>query len=331
MIYCMRRLTESDLFSQNIDTGNVMLGKINKILSGAEPSTVILNKYLRDEIKKKIVDKQRTTHNLEMLSAIETGRIVLFTNAPEKRLSDAMPFFVYEQNGMRKVAVNLASTVIPAKSLDGEVEYTLGDSLYKIFGIIHCAYLALDVYTEKAVLTPAELYSSAVLWSEMLVKPIIDAVGLNSRTSFMYFAMKFFLRYYIGTNDKQAESVAMKYIGKKNDMILFMEEQLEAKQMTESIYEGIIPFLKMLFNNEITNIKGIRVANISNSLNVNFYLGKFVSAYGSNTLLSLCAYPYFIYIMFSAFHKTKMLKDKAFDKIFQTNKREINKLMTIIS
>lgn len=327
----MRKLTESDLFSSNIDSGNAILGRINKILSGAEPSTVILNKYLHDEIKKKIVDKQRTTHNLEMMNALENGRIVLFTTAPEKRITDALPFFVYEQSGMRKVAVNLASTVIPSKSLDGEVEYTLGDSLYKIFGIIHSAYLALDVYTEKAVLDPAELYASSVLWADMLVKPIIDAVGLNSRVAFMYFSIKFFLRYYIQTNEHQAESMAMKYIGKKNDMILFMEEQLEAKQMTESIYEGIIPFLKMLFNNEITNIKGIRVANVSNSLNVNFYLGKFVSSYGSNTLLSLCAYPYFVYVMFSAFHKTKMVKDKAFDKIFQANKREINKLMTIIS
>jgi len=327
----MRTLKNSDLFSSEIDGDNSMRGKINKVLTGAEPSTVILNKVLHDEIKKKIVDKQRTPNNLEMLKAIETGRLVLFTTAPEKRISDALPFFVYQQSGIRKVAVNLASTVILTKSLDDDVEYSIGDNLYKIYGIIHCAYLALDIYGDNVVLTPEEMYNSSIIWAEMLVKPIIDAVGLNQRIPFMYFAIKFFLRYYIETDERQAESIAMKYIGKKNDAILFMEQQLETKEMTESIYEGIIPFLKMLFNNEITNIKGIRVANISNSLNVNFYMSKFVQAYSSNALLSLCAYPYFIYVIFSAFHKTKMVKDKSFDKIFQTNKREVNKLMASIN
>lgn len=324
----MRELKDSDLFINNINHDNVIFGRINKILSGSEPSTVILNDMLMPDIKRKIIDNRKEKIVSEIGYAIETGKMVLFTTSPDKRLSDMVPFFVYKQNGHKKVAVNLASIVRPIKNPDEYVSYELGDA-NKVYSIIYGAYLALDKFDSRAIMSPAVLYDAAVIWAEMFNKPLFDAFGMGNKdrnTALMYFSIKFFLGYIMECDKNQINSISNKYIdGKKNDLILYMEEKIE--DLNLNMYEGLIPYMKILFNDEITKIRGIRVANVSNTMNVTFYLQKFVSSYSSNALLALCTFPYFIYVIIAAMGKTRMVQDKSFDRIFSNNSREVNELV----
>ena len=85
-----------------------------------------------------------------------------------------------------------------------------------------------------------------------------------------------------------------------------------------------------LTNNEITMIKGVRVNNVENVMNVSFYLQKFDQTFHRNALLSLCSFPYFIYTIIAATSKCNLVKDKSFDRIFKDNGAVVNRLLVAI-
>ncbi len=331
----MRKLVDSDFFKEEINKGNSILGRANAIISGMEPSTVILNEILYPDIKKRIIGTRKEKIVLEMGKAIETGQLVLFTTAPDKRLSDIMPFIVYQQTNeggkANRAAVNLASIVVPVKQPTGEQSYEMGDPS-KVFSILYGAYLAVDRFPPTAIVDPNVLYDSSVLWADMFTKPIFDTIGLYNperNEAFMYFAIKFFLIYMMGCKEEQANAMAKKYLrGSKNDQILLMEDAIQERQI--DLYTGLLPFMNTIFNNEITQIKGVRVSNLDNTLNASYYVSRFVMSFGTNALLALCTFPYFIYIVIASYGKSKMIKDKAFDNVFSRNKRELNRLLRLL-
>ena len=317
----MRKLVESDFFMKEVNKDNLLLGRANKIISGLEPGAVILNTIIYPDIKKKIIQTRKEKVVLEMGKAIEDNRMLLFTIPPEKRLPDAMPFICYSRNigGTERdeVAVNIASIVRPMKLPTGEESYDIGD-VSKIFSVLYSAYLAMSRFTPNAIVDPSILYDSAVLWAAMFNKPIFDSIGLHNperNDAFMYFGIKFFLAYLMGCNEGQVSAMAMKFIkNKKNDQILLMEEKIEDKQI--NIYEGLLTYMKTIFNDEITQIKGIRVTNIQNQMNVSYYISRYIMSFGSNAILALCTFPYFIYVIVAACGKCKIVKDKSFVKEF---------------
>ena len=325
----IRELKESDIFMNELNKNNVVFNKLNLILSNAIPSTVILNQILYPEIKRKIVDKRKDSISMEIATAIAQGSLVLFTIAPDKKLSDMIPFFAYTQNGVRKVAVNLCSMVRVNRLDDNSQDYEMGDHVDQIYAVLVASWLTLTKFDKKAVVTPGVMENAAVLWAEMFTKPLFDVVGLNNidrKNAFMYFSIRFFLGYFLGISKDSIDSISLKYVGTKNSLILYMEDKIE--HLGLDMYAGVIPFLKILLNNEVSMVKGMRVNNIDNSMNISFYMTKFSQTFGSNALLSLCAFPYFIYTVMAAASKTRMVKDKAFDRIFSGhNSKALNKLI----
>lgn len=328
----MRELKDSDLFMKEINRGNNIFSKVNGILTNAEPGTVILNDILFDDIKKKIIDNRREKIVAEMGNAILNYRMVLFTSDPARKLSDSVPFFVYKQSGRRMVAVNLAGVVRPVKMPDDSISYDIGDAS-KVYSIIYGAYLALDRFTANTEISPSSLYDAAVLWAAMFTKPLYDSLGMTNpdrNEAFMYYSMRFFLGYIMECSEEQINSISGKFINNnKNNLILYMEEKIEDKGI--NIYDGLLVFMRTLFNNEITRLSGIRVSNVSGSINVSYYISKFTTVYSSNALLALCTFPYFIYVLISAVGKSKMVKDKSFDRVFSTYNRELNRLLLNVS
>ena len=327
----MLELKNSDVFNNYLNTNNSILGKVNMILTGAEPSTVFLNEVLFADIKRKIIDRRRDPVVTKMGNAIVEGRIVLFAVAPEKNISSAIPFFVYKQDGRKKVAVNLTSVVIRSKDESGNVVYDLGDNVNKVYSMIYSAYLALDVFDPKAILTQDALTYSAIIWADMFTKPVYDVYGMNNLDrvkAFKYFAMKFFLGYYMECTENQINDIVMKYFKEKNQLIVTMEDIIAAKGL--NLYDGFTQFCNIMFNNEITMIKGVRVNNVENVMNVSFYLQKFDQTFHRNALLSLCSFPYFIYTIIAATSKCNLVKDKSFDRIFKDNGAVVNRLLVAI-
>ena len=326
----MLELRDSDIFKKYANKNNVLFGKIGLIL--ADPTTPILNDILYPEIKKKIVDKKKDVMAAKMAGAVNNKEILLFITPPEKRLPGLMPFFTFKQNGIRKVALNLTDLVIVRREPTGEVEYDISNSINKLYPLLYAAYLTLENLESNTTLSPDALYYSAVLWAEMFNKPVYDVVGQNNndrRRAFMYFAIRFFLGYYMQCPEQQIDSLSMKYINRwqpeKNQFITGMEDRIAERDI--NIYAGFTTFCRTLFNNEITLIKGIRVNNLEAAMNVNFYIQRFIQTYSENALLSLCAYPYFVYTLIAATIKSDLVKHKSFERIFKDEATMVNKLL----
>lgn len=330
----MRKLIDSDLFMKEINKDNMILSRANKIISGLEPGAIVLNQYLYPDIKKKVIQARREKVVLEMGKAIENNQMLLFTTPPEKRLQDAFPFIHYKRNigGSERdeVAVNVSSIVRPMKLPSGEETYEIND-VSKIFAVMYSGYLAMSKFAPNAIVDPSVLYDGAVLWAAMFNKPIFDSIGLHNperNDAFMYFGMRFFLTYMMGCSQGQVDAMAMKFIKKKNDQILVMEEAIEDKQL--NIYSGLLSYMKAMFDDEVTQIRGVRTTNIENRMNVSYYINRFIMAFGSNALLGLCTFPYFMFVIIAAYSKCKIVKDKAFDNVFSKYKRELNRLLVNI-
>jgi len=330
----MRELKDSDLYLRYLNHDNVIYGRMYKIGTGREETLVVLNDMLIDEIIRKIVNNKKEKTVSEMGNAVSSGKLLLFTTAPDKKMPDMVPFFVGRDRntGKQFAFVNMYPIVRPIKNADNSVSYELGDA-NKAYTTLYSAFLAVDKFHGTRGVSPALLSNGAILWADMFNKPLYDAFGMSNperNEALTYFAIRFFLTYMMECPADQVDSISRHYIHeKKNDLILYMEDQIERKQL--NIYSGLIPYMEAIFNDEISQVKGIRVANISNQMNVSFYLQKFVGTYSSNALLGLCTFPYFVYTIVSAMGKSKMVKDKSFDRIFTMHKSQANSFLTGLS
>ena len=323
----MRKFTDSDVFKTMINRNNQFLGRVNTIVTGAEPGTVILNEMLSNDIQKKIVSKKKSDVMTRMMRSIMDGRLILIWLPPERALPKAVPFFTYKQDGMSRCVVPLNDIAIPIKDGDN-IGFDVSNHINQLYAVLYSAYLALDYFQPKAVMNPDTLFNAAVIWADMFNKPLYDTIGLNNREvydAFMYFSIRFFLGYFMECPEKQIDSISLSYIGKKNDKIIIMEDAM--KRLNVDMYRGVFDFLHMLFNNEITQIKGIRVNNLENTMNTSFYINRFDMIYGSGSLMSLCAFPYFIYTLVAASGKCGLVKDRSFDRIFKDKAKLLNRLL----
>lgn len=326
--YVMRKFTDSDIFKTMINRNNQFLGRVNAIVTDAEPGTVILNDMLLNDIQKKIVSKKKSDVMTKMLRAIMDERMILIWLPPERALPKAVPFFVGKLNGNDCCIVPLNDIAIPRKEETG-IEYDVSDHINQLYAVLYSAYLALDYFQPKAIMTPETLSNAAVIWADMFNKPLYDTIGLNNREvydAFMYFSIRFFLSYFMECPEKQVDSISLNYIGKKNNKINSMEDAMN--RLGIDMYgNGVLGFLRVLFNNEITQIKGIRINNVQNSMNASFYINRFDMIYGAGALMSLCSFPYFIYTLIAASGKCGLVKDRSFDRIFKDRSRMLNRLL----
>ena len=318
----MRKLVDSDIFATEINKKNAVMGKISAIVSRQIPGMVILNDVIIADLKKKILNRKKDRITNEYINAIQQYRMILFTIPPEYRLPDFLPFMTYKRDGEPEVMVNLSNyvmrTEIDSVGSGEKYSYDISNHVNAINIILRTAYLSISTLDPRETLSPDTLYFSAVLWAEMFNKPLYNAFGFHDQQkndAFMYFAMKFFLIYIMEYPEKNVEGIIRKQIPDKNSLILYMEEQIEAKGLQP--FSGLKEFLSTLFNNEVTSMKGIRLNNAgSTKMNISFYLQRFSSLYSSNAFLSLCTYPYFIFVIFSASAKCGIVKDKSFDRLF---------------
>lgn len=319
-------LKDSDFFNNYIDRNSTVMGRANAIVR--DPNTVILNQILFDEIKRKIIDNRKETSVYAMGKAIASGKLVLTMPQPTNKLPGMVPFLSYKSNGQPRMLVNMYDVVIPVKNPDDSTTYELADA-NKAYSILYGAWLALEKLYPNAGVSSNTIYYAAILWADMFTKPLYDTIGMNNQDrniAFMYFAMKFFMKYIMQCkSDEMVDSMVKRYIPTKNDYILTMEENMN--DLGEDPYTGFVKFIEVLFNDQITQIKGIRVNTLDHQINMTYYVQRFISTFDQNAILALCTFPYFMYVIIASVGRTGMLKDKAFDRIFAMHKTELHKLL----
>lgn len=308
-----------------------MLGKINMLLSKQIPGAAILNDLIFGDLRKKIQNRHKDRVTNGYMNAIQNYEIILFTVPPEHRIPEFLPFICYKRDGVEEVAVNLSNHIVAIQNDAGQMEYDISDHVNTINILLRSAYLAITSLLPNEGLPTEVLYYSAILWADMFNKPLYNAFGFHDRqknVAFTYFAMKFFLTYMMECPEKQVDAIVKRAVPDKNSIINFMEEKIDALGLRP--YDGMVPFLFTLFNNEVTAMKGIKVNGLSAKMNVSFYIQKFSQLYSSNALLALCSYPYFVYVILSATAKCGQVKDKSFDRMFNEKKPMRDRLLVCL-
>lgn len=320
----MRKLKDSDMFEITNKSSN-FTPKMAKILAG-DASVQILNLKLTDHLNRlKRAYKDKAT--IAAIDEIMNGNLILFYTAnPELRLSTALPFFEYKKSGVKKVAINLSNYTSISNA--GKENEEIDIDLKKLYCLIIPALYLLRVLDEKTVLPTIVASSCAYMWSTMFNKILIKAIGLSSNTdrlnAFRYFAMKFFMVYYLDIPEALAENSAISFLPNKSKNYLINKVESETELDGVNIYGSFASFCGVLFNNKYTgirNIKGSKGIGAADSMNVSLYIKKFVNQYDFSSILSLAAFPYFIFIMFEAYNWAYMCNDKALEDVFRLDEK----------
>lgn len=318
----MLKITDSDIFKLQ-DSAGVLTNKISAVLKkGMSGFTgndiIILNNLMADSLQ-----NMKRMYNdpivLNILNAINDGTMVLVKLSIEYNIPKCMPFVRYiGQDKKEKVLVNLSHFVEVKKNSLGDDMYFM--SAQRLYPILVSAYLALKTFTNTYILPAKALGPSAYIWAAMFNKVLCRSIALGTNKdrydAFMYFAMKFFCLNIAEVPEVVAEDVAKGYLLKKGRKDFPMLEEILIKIHERGLnpYRSFQEFCRVLFNNEITNLR-VNAQRAVNEINTTFFLNRFVDQFKYESLFALGAYPYFLYTVMNAAFKTRVVNDQAFQDI----------------
>lgn len=330
---------ESDVYKDFDHGGEAMSNKIGAILTRPEAAIIINNKmpYTLERFRKTFKD----SIVVKVLEAVQNGDMVLFVAAPEYNLPSCLPFFRYKnkKNGKMKVGVNLTNVVREEKQTDslGEktnevMEYVI-DDINIVYSMLVPAYIQLNVDSASAF-NPKVLQYGSLFWGRMFNKILVKTIGLSTSKeryeAYLYYAVRFFLKYYIGAPDSIVDSISMSTLKtrEKSNLILYIEDKV--KENGINMYASFTDFCQTLFSNDISNIKGIRItsANPNEQINVSYYIRKFIDNYHQSTLMSLGSIYYFIWVITCVQMRAHLCNIKMFDDI--CSKSEMGTFMNAV-
>lgn len=311
----MRSYIESDIYTDLLNKGNVVSGKLTQILSNSVPGVEFLNDKLPLQLKR-LESNNKTPIMLSVVNAIKSGKMILFTvPASQMTIPDSLPFVKYKQQGQTKIAVNLSKYVTATTDkVSGITEYDI--DMRKLYVITLSAYIDLIYLTEASTMPADTLYYGALIWARMFNAVLVQSCGLGINKdrydAFIYFAMKFFIIYFAEAEEIAANNVVERYYkGKtKTQYIDLIEMKIKEKKINP--YASLSEFCNTMFNNEITGLAG---GNIQ--MNYTFYIRKFMAKYYSASILSLGSFSYFLFVLLSVREKVNICNDKALADIIK--------------
>lgn len=284
-------------------------------------TSVILNEALEETTLTRFGTNFKDPIALKALLAVRNGELVLFTAKPEYNLPECIPFFRYTFKGQAKVAVNLTNIVSTTGSeVKGNISYMVED-LRKLYAMLVAAYLQLKI-PEPSDYPIKAIEFGSMMWARMFCKVLNRTIGLSTNKeryeAYFYFAVRFFLITLIGAPETAVANISKTVLrsGTKTPIILMIEEQVEKQKI--NMYLDFTTFCNVLFNNDISGIKGMRMlsANPNEKLNVSFYLRRFVDSYNQGAIMSLASVHYFTWMVICCVKKAYLVNIKMLADVF---------------
>lgn len=317
--------TQSDIFRYFEESGAGMSKRMTAIVSDPK-AAVILNDKLDTTLdlfahtfKEAIVNKA--------ILAIRNGELILFYAKPEVNLPECLPFFRYSKGNAAKVAVNLTN-IVTVNGDDGDSLYTVED-MRRLYAMIIAAFINLKIPDASNYPVKAMEYG-AIMWAKMFCKILNSTIGLSTNkdlyTAYFYYAVRFYLTYYIGAPQATVEAISKTIIrsGDSNNYISAIQEYLnEEKEAREArFYGNFTGFCEVLFNNQITNIRALRIAMANpndGQLTMSFYLKKFIDNFYQSSVMALASAHYFTWILLCTQRRAFLVNVKALGAVFDSN------------
>lgn len=313
-------LTSTDIFRAFDTSGAKLSERMKAIITGSNAATIV-NEALEESTLSRFGVNFKDPIALKALMAVRNGDLVLFTATPEYNLPECLPFFRYTYKGKAKVAVNLTNIISAVEdTANGTVSYSVED-LRKLYAMLVAAYLNLKIADPTEYPIKAIEFGS-MMWARMFCKVLNRTIGLSTNKeryeAYFYFAVRFFLINLIGAPDATVESISNTVLksGAKSQLILMIEDQINKQGI--NMYESFTAFCSILFNNDISGIKGMRMlyANPNEKLNVSFYVRRFVDSYNQGSVMALANVHYFTWMIICCMKKAYLVNIKMLGDVF---------------
>lgn len=313
-------LTSTDIF-RAFDTSGAHLSDRMKAIITNSQAAVIVNEALEESTLTRFGVNFKDPVALKALMAVRTGDLVLFAARPEYNLPECLPFFRYTYKGKAKVAVNLTNIISTTEdTANGTVSYMVDDQR-KLYAMLVGAYINLRI-AEPSDYPIKAIEFGSMMWARMYCKVLNRTIGLSTNKeryeAYFYFAMRFFLINMIGAPDATVESISNTVLksGTKSQLIMMIEDQVAKQNL--NMYESFTSFCNILFNNDISGIKGMRMlsANPSEKLNVSFYLRRYVDSYNQGSIMALASVHYFTWMVICCMKKAYLVNIKMLGDVF---------------
>jgi hypothetical protein len=309
-------LTETDVFQIYEQSGAKMVQRIKALVTNGNAATIV-NEKLEDSTLGRFGLTFKEPIALKALNAVRNGDLVLFVAKPEYNLPECLPFFRYVMKGNKpKVAINLTNIIVVEENPNDPTDTSyLVEDMRKLYAMLVSAYIQLTLPDPSHFPIKAIEYGS-MMWARMFCKVLNRTIGLSSNKeryeAYFYFADRFFLKYMIGVPDSTVEGISKSLLksGEKTPLILMIEEKCDSAGI--DLYKDFTSFCQALFSNDVSGIKGMRMvsANPNETLNVSFFLRRFVDTYNQSSVMSLASVHYFTWMVVCTLKKAYMMNIK---------------------
>ena len=318
---------DSDFF-QLMDKGNSFLLKLKKSIAEINESNKLNDKLSVSINQLKKVYKD--TIVMKVVEAIKNREIVLVYFTPEYQFHEFFPYVKgRDKSGKDIVIIDVSRIVnIERDATDTIIAYTV-DNINKFYSMLVPAYLSLKLFHSNDILPSEAMKYLSQFWGRMFCNVLLsNQVGIiqndrEKQRAFMYFAMKFFMIYYLQAPDAIVNNIANSYLeGDYGQYLSFVMTNIKNKDV--NLYSNFNNFLAQLFDDSITKIRTTH-SRVTGSINISYFLKIFRNMYGTNALMGLCSADYFLYIVFNSFNKSNYIRDKGFEKVIIGNRGEFKR------
>lgn len=319
----MRSFKDSEIFIA-MDRGNAISNQLKNSGQAVNNATIVNNKIETLEAFKKTYHE--TITNL-VLSDIASGAILLVVLPMDKRFPAHIPF-LKTVNGKPREIVDLSQYATVDRDETGNI-LKVNVAIDKLYSILVPAYLDLHLFYDGVALPSEAIRWVSALWAKMFNKVLsAKKIFINNKEryeAFMYFAMRFCMKYYIQCPEPVIDSISTAYInGTKSKYIQFVETNLERKGI--DLYKDWSTFAKTMFDNDVTNLSAFNTSGAT--MDERLYLQSFDMYMGKDgAFISLWSIPYFVYCLFATYNRSDIFNDRAWQDVVLDEKQAIPKMM----
>lgn len=320
----MRVYTDSDIFAK-MNSGNAIYNQLVASVKSIN-DTCILNDKLGESLSN-MHKAYKESISLKVMDAVKNLEIIAVALPIDKRFPANIPYLVTKRQGRQCVIVDLSKYCTIRRDENNRIIEASCD-IPKLYNTLIPAYIALKIFHDNTLLSSETTKWMAYLWARMFNKVLMSQkifVGNQERyEAFMYFAMRFFMIYYLQIPMAIVDKISNEFIkDTKSKYIIMIESNLKQKQI--DIYRDWSTFAYTMFSNEITNIRAIN--NVD--MNTEQYLRLFSNMMGRDgSYLALWTADYFFFCLFATYNHAWILNDRAWLTIVEENPKIMPRILS---
>lgn len=317
----MLRYADSDIYRLQ-NNGNMFTKRIVTALDNASGINVVNDSI--GPVLDQLLKAYKENAVIKAVNAVKKHDLLLIRSTdPLKRLPDILPFVKVRREGKEMVILDISRWYIPNRKTvndDDDEKYTV--SIPKLHDTIIPAFLALELFGANMTLPFEANRNLAVLWADTMLN-VLQRVGffgsnLERREAYRYFCMKFYLMHFLQCPTPVVDQACDSMLRNgKNPMLLAMEAAIERMELKP--FSSVTEFFRTIFNAEVSGVKGL-TQDLSKSLTMSEFIRKFTDMYGPEAIGAFYSPEYFFYVLYVAYQKADIVRDRSFDYIVSSGK-----------